>query len=56
MSKEILNKALEVEQLEDRFEMTVAALDGDRCTANDNEVDVAPNVETGGGGEGPDPQ
>ena len=29
------NKALEVEQLEDRFETTVAALDGDRCSGND---------------------
>jgi hypothetical protein len=42
MNNDILNKALAVEQLEDRFEMTAAALDGTRCTANDNDVAVAP--------------
>ena len=32
MDQDILNKALAIEELEDRFETTVAALDGDRCT------------------------
>jgi hypothetical protein len=42
MNKDFLNKALEIEQLEDRFEMTVAALDGKRCTADDNQLEAAP--------------
>lgn len=50
MKNEILKNALKVEQLEDRFETTVAALDGSRCTANDNEVDVAPSIAAGDGG------
>ncbi|MEZ4986051.1 MAG: hypothetical protein R2795_13615 [Saprospiraceae bacterium] len=32
MNKEILNKSLQVEQLEDRFEMTTIAADADRCS------------------------
>ena len=52
MNKEALNKALEVEQLEDRFEMTIAALDGDRCTANGNDVDTG-GGNSGGGGTPP---
>lgn len=31
MNKEIFNKALQVEQLEERFEMTTIAADADRC-------------------------
>jgi hypothetical protein len=42
MNKDFLNKALEIEQLEDRFEMTVAALDGKRCTADGNDIEAAP--------------
>lgn len=35
MKKEILKGALTIEQLEDRFEMTVGALDGCRCVTGD---------------------
>jgi hypothetical protein len=53
MNKDFLNKALEIEQLEDRFEMTVAALDGTRCTANGNDVDATVAPSTIGVSENP---
>ena len=52
MKNEILKDALQVEQLEERFEMTVAALDGDRCTADGNDVDTGGSGGSGGGGGG----
>lgn len=65
MKKEILKDALKIEELEDRFEMTVGALDGNRCcigcggegdpTGDDpNDPNNPDNTggNTGGGGGG----
>ena len=44
---DINNKALSIEELEERFETTVAALDGDRCSGNVITPDVLPDPDSG---------